>query len=70
MVDKSYEDGIRDGKITALEGRLKDHGTILDAHDGRLRLLERAVWIAAGVTLAVQIIPEIIDGAKTITGAK
>ncbi len=57
MADQTYEQGLVDGKLLAVEAILADHKIRIDGHSGRLRLLERALWIMLGVVAVVQFVP-------------
>jgi hypothetical protein len=61
MVDKAYEEGLRDGKIKALEAGADRQMQMIEAHDKRITCLEKIAWVAAGVTLAVQLGPQIAN---------
>ena len=51
-MDKSYEDGVRDGELKALVGRVNSLETIVvdgfKARDIKLSALEHAVWLLYG----------------------
>ena len=59
MEGKSYEDGLRDGQIKAIERVLAEHKTIHDDHERRLKQQERVVWILIGAFGLVQFLPAI-----------
>jgi len=59
MPDRTYEQGLTDGKIEALEASSADHSVRLDHHAGRLHLLEKAMWLMLGVVTAVEFLPEL-----------
>ena len=42
--ERTYEDGLRDGKIAALEKVAANHKERLDHHSNRLRTLERVAY--------------------------
>lgn len=56
---KSYEDGLRDGKIEALEDVAASHKDRLDHHSSRLRMLERIIWALAGIVGFIEFWPKI-----------
>ena len=58
--DLSYEDGIVEGKIEAMEAILSRHDIRLDGHGQRLHLLERALWLTLGVVVAIEFLPTIL----------
>lgn len=59
MSDKTYEEGLRDGQLKALEEIVSSHKDRLDHHSGRIRRLERVAWITLGVVLTIQLLPQI-----------
>ena len=58
--DKSFEDGMVEGKIIAMEAILSRHDSRLDGHGQRLHLLERALWLTLGVVVAIEFLPTIL----------
>ena len=60
-----YEEGLRDGRLKALEHRIENTETVRDNHERRLVYLERIVWGFAGVLFLSTIWPrlEVIVGA-------
>ena len=60
-IQKSYEDGLRDGQIRAIENTLHHQGERLDNHSRRLRILERIVWAVGGVAIFLEIWPTLKD---------
>ena len=59
MADKTYEDGLRDGQIQALENMMQEHKGRLDNHAKRLALLERIMWALIGVGVLIEIFPKV-----------
>lgn len=66
MVNEAYEDGLRDGKIEALEkmqghqnDRLDVFGQQFEKCDARLRLQEKVVWGLIGAIALVEFLPDI-----------
>lgn len=66
IVTDVYEDGLRDGKIEALEKmqshqnqRLDVFGKQFEKCDARLRLQEKVVWGLIGAIALVQFLPEL-----------
>lgn len=55
MPEKTYEDGVRDGELEVLKSITGQHKDRLDSHAGRIRALERIMWIMAGVLGTIQI---------------
>lgn len=56
---KTYEDGLVEGEIRSLQRIAGEHKDRLDDHSGRLRLLERALWVMFGVLALAQIWPQL-----------
>lgn len=54
---KTYEDGLVEGRLQSLENITAAHKDRMDAHGGRLRLLERVVWAVGGVMVFIQLWP-------------
>jgi len=61
MNDRTYIDGVRDGKIQALETNSKNHKERLDHHSGRLRWLERIVWGLCGAIILIEMTPKLLS---------
>ena len=59
MTDKTYEDGLLEGKVAAIEENQKDHRQRINNHGDRLRVLERAMWVLAGTIAFAQLWPSI-----------
>lgn len=59
MKEKTFEDGLTAGKIETLEAITSQHKDRLDNHGGRLRVLERALWITLGIIVFAQIWPRL-----------
>ncbi len=56
---KSYEEGLRDGKIQAQEQMLASHAERLDAHSERILRLEKALWAVCGILALIEFAPGI-----------
>ena len=54
---KTYEDGLRDGRIEALEHVAHKVVQRLDVHSDRIRALERICWGLAGILAFVNLWP-------------
>lgn len=52
-----YGDGLRDGKIQALEQITGQHHDRLNDHGQRLAVLERIAWALMGIIALVQLWP-------------
>ena len=57
--DPTYQDGLRDGRLRALEEIAHRHHDRLDDHSARIRILERIAWILAGIIGFIQLWPTI-----------
>lgn len=57
MIDLSYQDGRRDGKIEALEHMQGKQNDRLDAHSRRLTVLERVAYVLLAVVGLIQFAP-------------
>lgn len=53
MVDKSYDDGVRDGAIAALEQITAKHSQRMDKHSQRIGRLDRFFYIGSGVVVTI-----------------
>lgn len=56
---KTYEDGLRDGRMEMIETILKDQKGRLDNHSGRIRMLERGMWCLLGAGILLEIWPRL-----------
>ena len=59
MNGKSYEDGIVEGKVQALEQITAKHEKRLDRHSMRISKFEKIVYGMAGMILLLQFLPTI-----------
>ena len=55
----SYEDGVRDGRMRAVEGIILSHSERLDLHEKRLMAHDRFQWVIIGAFGLMQVIPMI-----------
>ena len=53
----TYEDGLLHGRIDALERMQGEQKGRLDNHAGRIRILERLMWVWAGVLVFATVAP-------------
>jgi hypothetical protein len=58
-MNKTYEDGLRDGQITALETTQGKHSERLDSHSRRLSKMEKVIYAGIGGLLILQGLPEL-----------
>ncbi len=54
MTDHSYEEGLRDGKIKALEEMVTRHDERLDKHENRIGTLEKVAYSLIGAIALMQ----------------
>ena len=59
MEGRDYEEGLRDGRLDALEHRVAIHDSKSDNHERRLVYLERIVWGVFGVMFLSTIWPKL-----------
>lgn len=52
-----YEDGLRDGRLSALEAMLSRHGERLDGHAKRLHIQERLAYGLMGAIFLLELAP-------------
>lgn len=55
----TYADGLRDGRILAVEDMQVNQNTRLDQAEKRLTVLERVAWILIGVVGLIQFSPAV-----------
>ena len=56
---KTYEDGVLEGKLQAMESMIAMHAVRLKAVEAKASYLERVAWILLGGFLLIQVIPTI-----------
>jgi hypothetical protein len=56
---KTYEDGLVEGRILALENIAAQHTERLDSQSKRLRILEKVVWASGGIMVFLNTWPTI-----------
>ncbi len=59
MTRKTYEQGVADGKIEALEKIQGKHEQRLNHHSERLRITERILYAVIGVGVFMQLYPSL-----------
>lgn len=57
--EKSYKDGLIEGRLSAIDDILRDHKEQLENHSSKISNLERVAYIVMGTMIAIQIIPEL-----------
>lgn len=55
-----YNEGLRDGRLSALENAVGKHGDRFDNHERRLVLIERIIYGMVGILFLSQIWPSIV----------
>lgn len=68
MTGRTYEEGLRDGQIQAIEETIGGHNDRLNHHSGRLRTIERVIYIGLGGLYALQALPHLGPAINAITG--
>ena len=66
MADHDYDEGLREGRLKALERIQTDHHARLDHHERRLQFMERCVWGLLGAIALAEFLPtirEFLNGA-------
>lgn len=56
-VKKTYEEGLRDGKIFSLEETQEKHSKRLDSHSSRLSKMEKVIYIGLGGLIVLDALP-------------
>ncbi|OOZ37931.1 hypothetical protein [Solemya elarraichensis gill symbiont] len=64
----TYEEGMRDGRLHAIENKLETHQGLIDENEGRISKLERIVYIVTGAVALIQAMPAIKMGLATFMG--
>jgi len=57
--DKSYEAGLREGRIRGIEETIISHSARLDKHESRLTAQERITYALLGAIALIEILPTI-----------
>ena len=58
-----YEEGVREGRLRALEMARQEHHERLDKHERRLTALERVAWALLGASALLQF-PQVLSWLK------
>ena len=56
-MEKTYEDGLVEGRLTAVEHMQTNQNLRLDNHGQRISALERAMWVVIGAIAALEFFP-------------
>ena len=57
--EKSYEAGLREGRIRGIEETINSHTVRLDKHESRLTVQERITYALLGAIALIEILPTI-----------
>lgn len=64
MTNKTYQDGLIEGRLLSLENMVGGHADRMDAHAKRLQLLERVFWTGLGIISFFQLLPMVSTAMK------
>ena len=59
LTNKTYDDGLQDGKIRAIEEMQGRQNNRLDQHNGRISNLEKVSWLLIGAILFAEFAPQL-----------
>jgi hypothetical protein len=57
----NYEEGVRDGRLSALERRADTHDAKNNSHERRLQYLERIVYGMMAIVAFTSVLPEVME---------
>lgn len=66
MSEKTYEDGLVEGRLAAVEHMQTSQNMRLDNHAGRISALEKAMWLVIGAIAALEFFPIMASFFKTM----
>lgn len=64
--NKTYEDGLVEGRLAAVEHMQSSQNLRLDNHSVRISSLERAMWVVIGAIAALEFFPVIANMLRAI----
>lgn len=64
--NKTYEDGLVEGRLAAVEHMQSSQNLRLDNHSVRISSLERAMWVVIGAIAALEFFPVIANILRAI----
>ena len=64
--NESYERGLQDGRIAAIEAMQISQNIRLDGHGARISALEKGGYILLGVIFAMEFFPLIADMLRSV----
>lgn len=67
-LEKTYEDGIVEGRLAAVEHMQQGQNLRLDNHSQRISALERAMWVVIGAIAAIEFFPILASFLKQLGG--
>jgi len=65
---KTYDDGLRDGKIESVENMQVAQNVRLDGHDGKIATLEKAVYGVMAIIVFIEFLPQLKSFVGVING--
>lgn len=65
---KTYEDGLVEGRLAAVEHMQSSQNLRLDNHSTRISSLERAMWVVIGAIAALEFFPIVAQLIRTVAG--
>ena len=65
---RTYEEGLIAGRLEKLQETVSRHAERLDSHSRRLAMLEKACWLLLGIGIAFEVLPEMREAFKILSG--
>lgn len=65
---KTYEDGLVEGRLAAVEHMQTGQNLRLDNHSQRISALERAMWVVIGAIAALEFFPVVASMITKLAG--
>lgn len=66
-MEKTYSDGLLEGRLDRIEDKATMHADQLLSHENRLRILERMWYAAIGAFVLINILPQLKDMMEMLT---
>jgi len=66
---RTYEDGLRDGRLDKIEEKIVGHEVRMNHHSQRIRMLEMIAWAMFGIVALIEFVPR-LESAISIIGGK
>jgi hypothetical protein len=67
-LEKTYEDGLVEGRLKAVENMQHGQNLRLDNHSIRISSLERAMWVVIGAIAALEFFPIAATMIRSVAG--